>query len=207
MEKKSKTRIMAVGDLHGDASLVRKLAKKAKEKEVDIVILAGDLTLFEISRKNIIGPFLDKKRNVLIISGNHDSPETIDYLSKKYSVFNLEKNYFKKGSLAIFGAGGASDIGPYVREEKEIFDSLKNAHNKIVGAEITKKIMVTHTHPYGSKSEFTGFKGSRAVRRAVKKFKPNILIHGHIHEASGIEEKIGGTRIFNVARKGKIFEI
>ena len=53
MRKKSK--ILAVGDIHGDTGLVKRLAKKAKEEDVDLVILAGDLTFVEQSVKNLIG--------------------------------------------------------------------------------------------------------------------------------------------------------
>ena len=41
----------------------------------------------------------------------------------------------------------------------------------------------------------------------VEKFKPDFLIHSHIHEAEGLEEKIGKTRVINVGRKGKIIEL
>ena len=67
--------------------------------------------------------------------------------------------------------------------------------------------MVTHMHPKGSKAEFSGFEGSRAIKKAIDEFHPDILISAHIHEASGIEEKIGKTKVINVSRKAKIFEI
>ena len=62
-------------------------------------------------------------------------------------------------------------------------------------------------HPRGSKAEFSGFKGSKAIRKAIKEFHPDILINAHIHEASGIEEEMGKTKVINVSRKAKIFEI
>ena len=67
--------------------------------------------------------------------------------------------------------------------------------------------MITHIHPKGSKSEFSGFEGSKAVRKAIEKFQPDIAIFSHIHEAAGVEEKIGKTKVINVSRKEKIFEI
>jgi Icc-related predicted phosphoesterase len=62
-------------------------------------------------------------------------------------------------------------------------------------------------HPRGSKAEFSGVPGSKAVRKAIKEFKPDVLISAHIHEAAGMEEKIGKTKVINVSRKEKIFEI
>ena len=62
-------------------------------------------------------------------------------------------------------------------------------------------------HPSKSKSELSGFSGSNAITKAIKQFKPDILLHGHIHEASGFEEYIGKTKVINVGREGKIIEI
>ena len=70
-----------------------------------------------------------------------------------------------------------------------------------------KKIMVTHMHPKDSKAEFSGFKGSKAVKKAVQEFHPDVLITAHIHEAAGMEEKMDKTKVINVSRKEKIFEI
>jgi len=205
MTHKKKTKILAIGDIHGDTGLVKRLAKKAKEKNVDLVILAGDLTFAEQSTKNIIGPFIKEKKQVLLIPGNHESIATVDFLAEMYPNTKSIHGYsFIQNDLGIFGAGGA-DIGINVMTNTEIFNLLKKGNEKIKN--MKKKIMVTHMHPAGSKAEFSGFKGSKAIKKAIKEFKPDILINSHIHEASGTEEKIGKTKVINVSRKEKIFEI
>ena len=92
-------------------------------------------------------------------------------------------------------------------DEKEIYDLLKRGHDKI--KYLKKKIMVTHVHPSGTKMEkFTSiFPGSEGIRRAVDKFHPDILLCSHVHEAEGIEEMIGKTKVINVGKKGKIIKI
>ena len=69
--------------------------------------------------------------------------------------------------------------------------------------------MVTHVHPKDTLMEkFTNyFEGSSGVKRAVEKFKPDILLCSHVHEAEGIEEKIGKTKVINVGRFGRIINI
>ena len=49
--------------------------------------------------------------------------------------------------------------------------------------------------------------GSSGLHKAIKEFKPDIVLCSHVHEAEGIEEKIGKTKIFNVGRHGKVFEL
>jgi len=200
-----KTKILAIGDIHGDTGLSKKLAEKAKEENVDLVILAGDMTWAEESLKGIIGPFVKAKKQVLLIPGNHETVATADFLAEMYSpTKNIHGYSFVKDDLGIFGAGGG-DMGIHFIEDPEIFNLLKKGHEKVKN--LKKKIMVTHMHPRGSKAEFSGFPGSKAVKKAIKEFKPNILISAHIHEAGGIEEKIGKTKVINVSKKPKIFEI
>jgi Icc-related predicted phosphoesterase len=202
-EKKSK--ILAVGDLHGNLRLIQSLADKAKKENVDLVILAGDLLLTENDIKGIVGPFAEAKKQVLLIPGNHESFATIDFLAEMYdNAENIHGYSFIKNDIGIFGAGGG-DIGENVVSDSDLFYLLKRGYERIKG--LKKKIMVTHMHPEGSKSEFSGFPGSEAVRKAVKYFQPDILINAHIHEAGGIEEQMGKTRVINVSGKEKVFEI
>jgi|TARA_Y100000310_G_scaffold51440_1_gene47399 Icc-related predicted phosphoesterase len=206
MKKNSKkTKILAVGDLHGDERLVKKIAKKAEKEKVDLVILTGDLTFAETSTKNIIGPFVKAKKQVLLIPGNHESVATVNFLAELYpNTKNIHGYHFIKDDLGVFGAGGA-DIGIHQIKDSEILGLLRKGNEKIKG--LDKKIMVTHIHPKGTKSELFGFEGSKAVRDAIEKFQPDIAVFSHIHEAAGFEEKIGKTHVINVSRKEKIFEI
>jgi hypothetical protein len=204
--KHKKLRILAAGDLHGDTSLAKRLAEKAEREKVDLVVLCGDLTLGEISTENLIGPFVKRKEKVILIPGNHETIATADFLSELYGVKNLHGYSVKYKDVGIFGAGGAN-IGLFQMDEKEIYDLLKKGFDRI--KYLKKRIMVTHVHPEGTKIEkFTKFfPGSEGVKKAIEKFKPDILLCSHVHEAEGIEEKIGKTRIINVGKRGKIIEI
>ena len=64
---KPKLKILASGDIHGDTSLAEKLAERAKKENVDLVILCGDLTMGERSTSNLIGPFVKRKKKVILI--------------------------------------------------------------------------------------------------------------------------------------------
>lgn len=203
-DKKGKLRILAAGDIHGDSGLVKKLADKAEKEKVDLIILAGDITS-PVETKNLIKPFKDKNKKVLLIPGNWDSPETADFLADLYGMRNIHGYSVNYKGVGIFGAGGITSGEKNSRDEREIFSMLKKGDEKL--KETRKKIMVTHMHAQGSLSEFSGFKGSSGIRKAIEKFQPDIFIHSHIHEAEGIEEKIGKTKVINVGKKGKIIEV
>jgi Icc-related predicted phosphoesterase len=92
-----------------------------------------------------------------------------------------------------------------IHKQSPIYKELKQAHEKIKN--LKKKVMITHEPPLGSKIELLGFPGSEGVRKAIDKFKPDILICGHIHEGGGLIEQIGKTKVMNVSRTPTIFEI
>lgn len=217
MEKKSelkidefkvgkKLKILAAGDIHGDMSLAEKLAERAEKESCDLVILCGDLTMMEQSTDNIIGPFKKRNEKVLILPGNHETVATVDFLAELYGVKNIHGYSVKYGDVGIFGCGGAN-IGLFKLEEDEIYGLLKKGFDKI--KYLKKKIMATHVHPSESKMEkFSDFfPGSSGVRKAIEAFNPDILLCSHVHEAEGIEEKIGKTKVINVGKRGKIIEI
>lgn len=203
-EKKpsKKLRILAAGDIHGDAQLAEKLAKQAEKEKVDLVILTGDITGL-IETENLIKPFKKRNEKVLFVPGNWDSSEAADFLAKFYNIKNLDNYYVKYKDVGIFGLGNPNF--QLQLNEKKAFERLKRNFEKIKNLE--KKIMVTHMHAKGTKSELSGWPGSSGIRKAIEQFQPDLFISGHIHELEGAEEKVGKTRVINVGRKGRIIEI
>ncbi len=199
-------KILASGDIHGDISLARRLAEKAEKEKVDLVVLCGDITNFEMSTENLIGPFAAKKQKVLLVPGNHETIATADFLAQQYGATNLHGYSIKAEDIGLFGCGGAN-IGLFQLDEKEIYDLLKKGHDYV--KDMSKKIMVTHVHPSDTKMEkFSSFfEGSKGIRKAVESFEPDIMLCSHVHEAEGIEEKVGKTRVINVGKEGKIIDL
>lgn len=199
---KKKLRILAAGDIHGDANLSKKLAEKATKEKVDLIVLTGDLIGINPT-KNIIQPFIDRGQKVIFVPGNWESKEDVKNLIKQYKIKNLGEHYLKYKGVGFFGLGN-EDWALYLDDEKSL-KHLKKDFDKIKNLE--KTIMVSHSHAAGTKSELSGIPGSEGLRKAIKKFQPDFFLHSHIHELEGIEEKLGKTKIINVGRKGKIIEI
>ncbi len=205
-KKEKKFRILAISDTHNDVSTILKMAEKAEKEDVDLVLLCGDITYFSRDTSNIIGPFLKRGRRVMFVPGNHEDDATTDFLAEFYNVRNLHGDGVVYDDIGFFGCG-KGNIPINMISDRETYDLLKAAHAKIRHAK--KRIMVTHLHPAGSRMEYLSriVPGSIGVRKALETFKPDILICGHVHEAAGLEETIGTTRVVNVAKIGKIIEI
>ena len=200
--RKKKFKILAAGDFHGDSRATKKLAEKAFKENVDLVVLTGDITGF-VETDNLLGPFLKKGKKVVFVPGNWETTEVANFLSKLYGVKNIGDHYVRHENVGIFGVG--SPDWQLFLDEKKAFKKLKKDFEHI--KDLEKKIMVSHVHAAGTKSEFSGIPGSPALRKAIEEFKPDLFIAGHIHEAEGLSEKIGKTRVINVGKKGKIIEI
>ncbi len=199
-------KILAAGDIHSDKELVEKLADKAEKENVDLVILAGDLGLAGAQMDGMIGPFVKRKKQVFVIPGNHESNACVSSLAELYGIRNIHGKYEIIGNVGFFGAGGAN-TGPFSTSESEIYSMLKKGFEGVKNIE--KKVMITHVHPRNSLMEnFSSLvRGSESVRGAIESLKPDLLICAHVHEAEGIEELIGKTKVINVSRSGKIIDI
>lgn len=198
-------KVLGAGDIHGNVFLAEELAKRAVKESVDLVVLCGDL-IEENSFENILKPFKDRNLKMVFVHGNHESIGSAEFLSYINKVKLLHGYSARYEDIGFFGCGSAN-IGVHGLEEEVIFKKLKKAHEPI--SYLKKKIMVTHVHPEGSKMEKLSkfVKGSTAVRNAITKFKPNILLCSHVHEAQGLEEVIDETKVINVGPKGKIINL
>ncbi len=203
-------KILAFGDIHGDTKLAIKLAEQAEKENVDLVVICGDFTYAEHSIDNIIGPFTAKNKKVVLIPGNHETLATVDFLAAQYGATNLHGYSIKHKEIGLFGCGGATNVGPITPEisEDEMFNLLKQGNEQVKDME--KRIMVTHMHPSGSKMEKLAHpivQPSIGVRKALDELKPDILLCSHVHEAKGLEEQIGNTKVINVGKEGRIIEL
>jgi len=196
-------KILAIGDLHGDIRQVSKLVKKAKDSNIDLILLNGDFTLGDAHTYGLFKILKETKKPIIALPGNHESLATFEALVNKYGLINLHGYAAKFGEVGLFGCGGA-DIGIFQLSEKEIYELLKHSFDYV--KDCKKKIMVTHMHPSNVKVG-TIFPGSKAIKRAIESFKPDIALCAHIHEASGLEDKIGNTKVLFVGKEGHIIEI
>ncbi|MEM2954392.1 MAG: metallophosphoesterase [Candidatus Nanoarchaeia archaeon] len=196
-------RILAIGDLHGDLNKAKELAELAKEKSVDLILLNGDFTIGDRHTPGLLKVFKDTGKPIAMLPGNHESLATFESLLEHYEIKNLHGYSLKLGDVGLFGCGSA-DLGLFQLSEKEIYYLLKKSHENIKTCK--KKIMVTHVRPKGIKFDNL-FSGSSAVAKAIKAFKPDIALCAHIHEAEGLEDFIGHTKVITVGKNGKILEI
>ena len=194
-----KLRILAAADLHGSLDIAKKLSQKGKREKVDLVVLAGDVYGYEDSEEDILEPFWKAKQKVVFVPGNCDFDNECEMLSKKGK--NIHNYYVTYKNVGIVGIGSPNWK---LSLDDEDFVEIKRNFDKMTSK---KKILVSHLHAEGTMAELSGVAGDVILKKAVKDFKPDLLIAAHIHEGEGIEDKINGTKVVQVGRRGKILEI
>lgn len=201
--KKKSFKILAASDIHGNSAVSESLSKKAEQEKVDLIILAGDLHGMHETR-NIITPFKKRNQKVIFLPGNWDSSLETEMIADMYNIKNIDGYYVHYGGVDIIGVG-TKDFKMQLEQEKTLERLIKNFEK--VEKRPSTKILVSHLHAEGTVAEFSGVKGDKTLRKAIEYFTPDIFIAGHIHEAEGLEQKIGKTKILQVGKKGKIIEI
>lgn len=191
-------KIVSFGDIHEDIGNLKLL--KNELESADLVIISGDLTNYNGRKEaqRVIEAITRYNNNVLAQLGNLDKFEVNDYLNEKG--INLHRNGYIKDGIGIFGVGG-SNLTPFRTptefSEEEIEAFLLEGFEKV--KETRFKIMVPHVPPIGTKIDVVrsgAHVGSHRVRDFIEKYRPDISISGHIHEARGYD-KIANTLVFN----------
>ncbi|MGC9516582.1 MAG: metallophosphoesterase [Methanomicrobiales archaeon] len=192
-------KILAISDLHGkDYQIV---ADYIKENPVDLIVVAGDITHFgpvELA-EDILNELCSCKVPVLAVPGNCDPPEIYSKIENSQAINIHGKNLTVK-NIGICGFGGSNPTPfntPLEFDELEIHKELDKIMANTKGHEIT--LLVTHAPPYGTEVDKLAsgdYAGSKSIRKIIEKYKPDINICGHIHEAKSID-KIGNTILVN----------
>ena len=191
-------KIISFGDIHEDLNNLTLL--KNEMESADLVIVTGDLTNFNGRKEaeRVIDEIMKYNENILAQLGNLDQPEVNDYLTKKG--INLHRNGFIRDDVGIFGVGGSNPTPfntPTEFSEDEIETFLLDGIDKVRDTKF--KIIVPHMPPKGTKLDVISagaHVGSQSVRNFILKYKPDISLSGHIHEARG-SDTIENTLAFN----------
>ena len=189
-------KILATADIHGSQYRLNIVLKNIERYSPDLVVVCGDITQFgpgELAKN-----FLDQiPVETLALTGNIDTADVGRGIDDSKATKIEMKKIVKKGIPFV----GVNGIDPYqfkVAEEKKLLDETS--------------VLISHEPPYGAQDKvFLGMHaGSKPLREIVDKYKPRLVLCGHIHEDPGIT-KIGETTVVNCSMgkrgEGAIIEI
>lgn len=164
-------------------------------KGYDMILSAGDLDAEYLS-------FLVTMANVpvLYVHGNHDTgyavhpPEGCECIDDRLVTV--------KG-VRILGLGGSAvySRGPHQYTERQMRCRIAKLNGKVRKSKGVD-IVLTHCPPRGfGDADDYAHRGFEAFVPMLEKWKPKVLVHGHVHLSYGIarELRYGDTRIINAS--------
>ena len=199
-------KLLAFTDLHLSSLAFKKIKEKIGKYNPDLLVCAGDITIFE----NNIGFILNKLdrlgKKILLIHGNHETDSVLKALCRRSrNITFIHKSYYKTNTHLFLGYGGSG----FALIEPSFY-RIGEAFAKIIKENKNKKIIfVTHAPPYGTKLDLivTSHCGNKTLRNFIFRNKVDLHICGHLHENFGKEDKLKKTRIINPGPYGKVIMI
>ena len=196
-------KLLVFSDVHGDLKRSKKLLDRAAEKDVDLVIIPGDFTVFNRNLKKIIELFNNCPKPIYVLPGNHEMGKKFDEVVDSFpNVTSFHKSSFKFGDYVFLGYGGDG----FSREDAEFRKISRKWYGEFKGQKI---VLVTHGPPYKTKLDKIGerFIGNVDYRKFIERIKPKLYVCGHIHETMGEQDTLGDTILLNPCWEGAVIEL
>lgn len=184
-------RFLVLSDVHSSNRTIAWANRLAREHGADAFIVLGDIVNF--SPADWAEEFLKSlDLPAYAVPGNCDPPAVVGYIER--AATSLHQRKAEVGGKTFIGLGGSNPTifdTPFELEEDAIAEKLGPLMEE--GA-----VMVLHCPPYGILDKVRGGKsvGSTAILDLVKRYRPRVVLSGHIHEDRGVLEN-NGTLFMN----------
>ena len=196
-------RILAFSDLHH--ARTRAEALVAASADVDLVIGAGDFCNGRRNLPEAMDLLTGLAAPMIAVPGNAESDDELREAAHANTSV-LHGTGTRVGEVALFGLGGAVPETPFGAWSWD----LSEAEARVLLDHCTRAdILVSHSPPRGTVDVTSGglSVGSVAVREAVERLQPALVLCGHVHDCWGQEARIGASRVMNLGPEPQVFEI
>jgi Icc-related predicted phosphoesterase len=201
-------KVLAFVDMHGSMDNFDAMKKKVEKAKPEIIVCAGDFTIFENDIKKIMHKFSKLGKKVFLVHGNHEEGIVVKGLAKEYeNIEFIHKRIAHHKGVVLLGWGGGgftikeTEFEKWIRKEKKVLKQYKHEGKKL--------IFVAHAPFYKTHIDFLDgvHRGNKSFRNFLKRYDVDLGFCGHFHENEGKEDKVGHTKIYNPGPKGKLIEI
>lgn len=173
-------RILAFSDIHADEDALDGLRALASKEEYDVVLFAGDMTnRGPLSyAQDLLSLFGEK---FYFVHGNMDSSAVVDILRPQPHYIHGRK--VPLGEWNLVGLGGSN---PTPFQTPSELGEIQIEHILASAGVDDHSILISHPPPYGHFDSVGGLHvGSKSVAAAIAKYRPLMVLCGHLHEHEG----------------------
>lgn len=179
-------KIVAVSDIHGLPEGRKMIDSIIGSLSPDLLVICGDITTFgpaTYAESILFG----LKARCAAVPGNCDPDDVLRVIEKR--CISLHGKRVAIDGIDFVGIGGSpccTFTTPREVPEEEMASMLSSTMAE-------RCVLVSHAPPQGVLDMTNSGKslGSKAVADCVSRFKPRLVLSGHVHEARGMVEKNG----------------
>jgi uncharacterized protein len=198
-------RVLAFSDLHRSKSAALAIAEASRQ--ADCVVGCGDFGTQGRGADDTLGILRDISIPLILVHGNHDNPNEIGrFCETSGRFYYLHGRSITINGVTFFGLGG--------EVPGRNTASWNSAETEAEAAKLLKTmphdaVLATHTPPFGASDIQSdgSHEGSVAIRSAIETRAPKLSLCGHVHNAWGMSDKIGATRVHNLGPKLNWFDV
>jgi Icc-related predicted phosphoesterase len=193
-------RLLLFSDVHGDRSACRQIVDRAPD--VDVVIGAGDFCNMRRGLQPIIDLLSDIETPTVLVPGNAESDDELrDACADWPAAHVLHGDSVGIDGVPFFGIGGGIPITPFGAWS---WDFSEDEAEALLADCPTGAVLVSHSPPKNAVDQDSQGQhlGSTAVRRAIEKKRPPLVVCGHIHGSWGQSAEMGPTTVVNAGPDG-----
>lgn len=188
--------ILAITDIHGREHFDNTIAKAISN--ADLILIGGDITNFggEKEADPILQNIHQLNNEILAIPGNCDQHSINKLLISKG--INLHGESRTIDDITFYGLGGCSKT-PFHTPQEYTESEIEEIMNRFKKTDARFHTLLSHAPPAKTKLDKTSMGlhvGSKAIRKFIEAFEPDLVVCAHIHESRGVD-KIGETVMLN----------
>jgi Icc-related predicted phosphoesterase len=198
-------RLLLVSDLHCDAEAARAVVERAKD--FDVVVGAGDFATARRGLSGVIDVLRTMTKPTVLVPGNSESLEELREACHDWPAARvLHGDGATAGGRAFYGIGGGIPVTPF---GKWSYDFSEVEAERLLRDCPPGCVLVSHSPPKGCVDLASNgvSLGSTAIRAAIERVHPALVVCGHIHGSAGRHGMIGATPVVNAGPVGLEWEL
>ncbi len=198
-------KLLLFSDLHCDAGAARRLVERAAA--VDVVVGAGDFATCRRGIERTLDVLQAIDKPAVLVPGNSETDAELAAASSGWAQAQvLHGSGVTVDGVEFWGLGGGVPVTPFGSWSVDFTE--EQAEDLLAGCP-GGAVLVSHSPPKGAvdvSSRGTSL-GSVAVRRAIEKKRPALVVCGHIHQSAGRTATIGEVPVVNAGPEGRVWDL
>lgn len=193
-------KLLLFSDLHADAAAARDLVRRSHS--ADVVIGAGDFGNVRRELRVCLDVLRTIDRPTVLVAGNNESTEELAGACRGWPQAHvLHGSGVTLAGVSFFGIGGGIPVTPFGAWS---YDFTEEQAAALLAPCPAGCVLVSHSPPQGAVDQTSRGEslGSTAVRDAVVRLRPVLVVCGHIHASAGQQATVGPTPVVNAGPGG-----